>query len=223
MPDYNQIVPDVIVPVLDEAAALPDLLTRVPAGYRVIVVDNGSCDESAEIAARFGAQVVYEPRRGFGAACWAGLTEAAPRDEVVCFMDGDGSLDPAELPAVANPVLTGEADLALGARTPTRPGAWPWPARFANAVVAAELRRRTGWSLRDLGPMRAARAAGLRALGIKDRRYGWPLEMVLRAAQAGWRLDEVPVSYRPRVGKSKVTGTVRGTLRAVHDMGAVLR
>jgi glycosyltransferase involved in cell wall biosynthesis len=216
-------VPVVIIPVLDEAAALPSVLRTVPPGYQVIVVDNGSVDGSADIAVGLGAQVTHQPVRGFGAACWAGLAAAGPEDDVVCFMDGDGSLDPAELPKVAEPVLAGDADLVLGARRPTRYRTWPLHARVANAVIAAELRRRTGYPLHDLGPMRAAGAAKLFSLGIKDRRFGWPLEMVLRAARDEWRLAEVAVTYRPRIGKSKVTGTVRGTLQAVHDMGLVLR
>jgi hypothetical protein len=136
-------------------------------------------------------------------------------------MDCDGSFDPRELPRVADPVRAGERDLVLGARVATR-RAWPAHARVANMALAWELRRRAGVQLRDLGPMRAARREALLALGIEDRRFGWPLEMVLRAAQAGWRIEELPVSYRPRQGRSKVTGTVRGTLRAVRDMAAVL-
>lgn len=211
---------DVVLPVLDEAAAIPQVLVRMPAGYRPIVVDNGSTDGSGAAAARFGALVVAEPHRGFGAACYAGLSAATA--DVVCFMDCDGSLDPAELPRVAGPVLAGEADLVLGRRRAER-GAWPVHARVANRVVAAELRRRTGVALGDLGPMRAARRAALVDLGLVDRRSGWPLEMVVRAAAAGWRVAEVPVAYRARTGRSKVTGTVRGTLRAVRDMSAVLR
>ena len=216
-------MPVVIIPVLNEATALPRVLGTVPTGYQIIVVDNGSLDGSPDIALSHGAQVIHEPLRGFGAACWAGLAAASPEDDVVCFMDGDGSLDPAELPNVAEPVLADDADLVLGARQPTRYRAWPLHGRVANAVIAAELRRRTGYPLHDLGPMRAARAARLVALGIKDRRFGWPLEMVLRAARDEWRLAEVAVTYRPRIGKSKVTGTVRGTLRAVHDMSVVVR
>ena len=212
-------MPDVVLPVLDEREALPWVLDRMPAGYVPIVVDNGSRDGSAELAARLGAQVVREPARGFGAACWAGLRAA--RADVVCFMDCDASFDPRELPRVAEPVARGAADLVLGARAPA-PGAWPVHARAANAVLAWELRRRAGVPLRDLGPMRAARREPLLALGIADRRFGWPLEMVLRAASAGWRLDEVVVGYHPRAGRSKVTGTVRGTVRAVRDMAAVL-
>jgi glycosyltransferase involved in cell wall biosynthesis len=212
-------MPDVIIPVLDEAAALPWVLSRIPAGYAAIVVDNGSGDGSADVAAAHGARVVAEPRRGFGAACFAGL--AAARAEVVCFMDGDGSLDPAELPRVAAPVLAGAADLVLGARRAV-PGAWPLPARAANRALALELGRRTGLRLRDLGPMRAGRRRELLALGIADRRFGWPLEMVVRARRAGWRIAEVPVAYGPRTGRSKVTGTVGGFVRTVRDMAAVL-
>jgi glycosyltransferase involved in cell wall biosynthesis len=212
-------VPDLILPVLDEAAAIPGVLARVPAGYEPIVVDNGSADGSAAVARRAGARVVAEPRRGFGAACFAGLRTA--RADVVCFMDCDGSLDAAELPRVAGPVLAGAADLALGART-AAPGAWPVHARLANRVLARQVRRRTGVSLRDLGPMRAARRAELLTLGIADRRFGWPLEMVLRAGAEGWRIVEAPVSYRERTGRSKVTGTVQGTVRAVRDMRRVL-
>jgi glycosyltransferase involved in cell wall biosynthesis len=213
-------MPDVILPVLDEAAALPWVLGRIPDGFRPIVVDNGSTDGSAGIARELGALVVVEPVRGFGAACWAGL--AAASDPIVCFMDCDGSLDPRDLPAVCAAVADGAAELALGARV-AEPGAWPWHARAANRVLAFELRRRAGVSLRDLGPMRAARRLPLLGLGIEDRRSGWPLEMVLRAGAAGWRIVEVPVPYRTRTGRSKVTGTVRGTLRAVRDMAAVLR
>lgn len=216
-------MPDVIIPVLDEAAALPGLLAAMPPGYRPVVVDNGSTDGSGEIAAAAGARVIREPVRGFGAACWAGLQAAEPDDGVVCFMDGDGSLDPAHLPSVAGPVLSGAADLVLGSRRPTTWRAWPVHARLANVALARALRRRTGWALHDLGPMRAARRDPLLALGIEDRRFGWPLEMVIRAAADGWRIAEIPVPYSPRAGRSKVTGTVRGTVRAIRDMAAVMR
>ena len=212
-------VVEVILPVLDEAAALPWVLGRFPAGCEPLVVDNGSSDGSAELARSLGAHVVVEPRRGFGAACWRGLVSA--RREVVCFMDCDGSLDPRELPRIYGPVERGEADLVLGARV-SEPGAWPWHARVANAVLAAELRRRTRIALSVLGPMRAARREPLIELGIEDRRFGWPLEMVLRAAAARWDVIELPVPYLMRNGRSKVTGTARGTARALRDMAAVL-
>jgi glycosyltransferase involved in cell wall biosynthesis len=211
---------DIVLPVLDEAAALPWVLGRMPPGFRPVVVDNGSSDGSAEIASRLGARVIHEPRRGFGAACNAGLRAA--QSEVICFMDCDGSLDPAELSRVAGPVEGGVADLVLGARRAER-GAFPLHARLANRALAWELRRRTGFPLRDLGPMRAARRESLLALGIEDRRFGWPLEMVLRAGAAGWRIEDVGVSYRARAGRSKVTGTLQGTVRAVRDMAVVLR
>lgn len=210
-----------ILPCLDEAAALPWVLGRIPAGWRAIVVDNGSRDGSADLARSLGATVVEEPRRGFGAACHAGLLAATA--ELVCFLDCDGSLDPAQLPRVAAPVLAGTADLVLGGASPRRPPGpgrrtpgWPtpcWPMR---------LRARTGAPLHDLGPMRAARRERLLALGLGDRRSGYPLEMVLAASAAGMRIAETPVDYLPRTGRSKVTGTVRGTRQAVRDMRAVL-
>jgi len=211
----------VVLPVLDERDALPGLLAALPAGHRAIVVDNGSTDGSGDLARSLGAAVVSEPRRGFGAACFAGLTAAtAP---VVAFCDADGSFDLGQLPLVTGPVLAGAADLVLGARRPTSRGAWPPHARLANRVLTLELRRRTGLRLNDLGPMRAASRDGLLGLGLADRRSGWPLEMVLKARAAGWRLHEVEVAYSPRIGRSKVTGTVLGTARAVKDMAGALR
>lgn len=211
---------DVVLPVLNEAASLPWLLSAMPAGARPIVVDNGSDDGSAEIAAAHGAIVVVEPVRGFGSACFAGLLAA--RAPVVAFMDADSSMDPGDLPRVVDPVVRGEADLVLGSRDAVN-GAWPWHARLANRCLVGEIRRRVGLRLVDLGPMRAAPRERLLGLGITDRRSAWPLEMVLRAHSAGWRIHEVAVPYRPRVGRSKVTGTVRGTVRAVADMSATLR
>jgi glycosyltransferase involved in cell wall biosynthesis len=214
---------DVILPVLDEAEAIPRVLGAIPAGYRPIVVDNGSSDGSADIARRFGAKVVHQPVRGFGAACFAGLNEATA--DVVCFMDCDASFDPRELPAVAEPVLAGNVELALGTRQ-TGAGelmAWPPHARIANKVLTTYLRFASGANLSDIGPMRAARRLDLLELELRDRRFGWPLEMILRANQAGWRILEVPVSYAPRIGTSKVTGTFRGTLHAVQDMARVQR
>jgi glycosyltransferase involved in cell wall biosynthesis len=212
---------DVVLPCLDEAAALPGVLAALPPGYRAIVVDNGSTDGSPEVAAAHGARVVREPRRGYGAAVHAGL-EAATAD-VVCFLDADGSLDPAQLPALVAPVRAGAADLAVGRRVPVR-GAWPWHARAGNAVLAGLLRRR-GVPVHDIGPARAAHRHALLDLGITDRAFGYPLELLLRAGAAGWRIAELPVAYRPRATgtRSKVSGSVRGTLRAARDMAAVLR
>ena len=211
---------DVILPVLDEAVAIPCVLAGLPADFNPIVVDNASTDGSADVARRHGAQVVHEPRKGFGAACWTGLLAAT--DDVVCFMDCDGSFAGADLIQVAAPVRAGDADLVLGARRAAN-GSWPRHARVANQFLAWELRRRTQIELTDLGPMRAMRRLELLGLGVEDRRFGWPLEMVLRASRAGWRIHEVTVGYSPRIGRSKVTGTVFGTARAVQDMARVLR
>ncbi|WP_320670312.1 glycosyltransferase family 2 protein [Patulibacter defluvii] len=210
---------DVVLPVLDEAVALPGVLSRIPPGWRPIVVDNGSTDGSAAVAAAGGATVVHEPRRGFGAACAAGLRAADA--ELVAFMDADGSLDPADLRRLL-PAIEHGAGLVLGRRV-AEPGAWPWHARLANRALAAELRRRGVAELRDLGPMRIARRTALLELALRDRRSGWPLEMVVAAAAAGWPIAEVPVPYRPRTGgRSKVTGSVRGTVGALRDMRRVL-
>jgi glycosyltransferase involved in cell wall biosynthesis len=211
---------DVILPCLNEASALPWVLGRMPTGFRAIVVDNGSTDGSGALARSLGVTVVPEPRRGFGAAAHAGLLAATA--DLVFFCDCDGSLDPRQLPRLAAPLLAGEADLVLGHRAPTRRDAWPLPARLANRELARRVHRRTGVRLRDLGPMRAARREALLGLNLTDRRFGYPLEMVLSAAAAGWRLAEVEVAYLPRIGKSKVTGTVRGSARTVRDMSRVL-
>ena len=211
---------DVVLPCLDEAQALPTVLAGLPAGCRAVVVDNGSTDGSAGVATRLGAVVVREPRRGFGYACAAGL--AACTAPVVAFCDADASLDLRELPAVLRPVLSGEADLVLGRRHPVSVRAWPLHARVANRVLARRVRAGTGVRLHDLGPMRACSRQGLLALGVADRRFGYPLETVLRAAVAGWRITEVEVTYHPRTGRSRVTGTVRGTLRALRDSRRVL-
>ena len=209
-----------ILPVLDEAQAIPGVLAGFPGEFAPLVVDNGSADGSAEVARRLGAQVISEPRRGFGAACWAGLSAA--RSELVCFMDCDGSLDAGELSVVTDPVRDGRLDLCLGTRR-AQPGAWPPHARLANRALAWRLQRHAGVMVTDLGPMRCAARQPLLDLGLEDRAFGWPLEMVMRAATAGWRIGEVPVAYRSRAGgRSKVSGSLPGSLRAVRDMSAIL-
>jgi glycosyltransferase involved in cell wall biosynthesis len=211
---------DVVLPCLNEAQALPWVLSRMPDGFRAIVVDNGSTDGSAAIARDLGAEVVTEPQRGFGAAAHAGLLAA--RAAVVAFCDADASMDPARLSAIAEPVLDGRLDLVLGRRRPTGRRAWPAHARVANRALAHLMARSTGLRLHDLGPMRAARREALLGLGLSDRRSGYPLEMVLRASAAGWRIAEFDVAYLPRTGRSKVTGTLRGTVTAVGDMSRLL-
>ena len=211
---------DVVLPCLNEVGALPWVLSRLPEGYRAIVVDNGSTDGSAETAAKLGAKVVTEPRQGFGAAAHAGLLAATA--DFVAFCDCDGSLDPAQLPRLLAPILEGKADLVLGSRRPRR-GSWPLHARLANKALAWRLRRLTGHRVTDLGPLRIARRSSLLSLGLEDRRSGYPLEMFLKASVHGWQILELPVGYLPRTGKSKVTGTLKGTLTAVKDMSAQLK
>lgn len=212
---------DVVFPCLDEARALPWVLSRMPPGYRAIVVDNGSTDGSADIARALGARVVHEPHKGFGAAAQTGLDSATA--SFVAFCDADASMDPADLPPLVDLVSGGAADLALGRRRPTTASAWPGHARVANRALAYLLRRATGYPLHDLGPMRCARRVALLSLGVRDRRSGYPLEMVLRASSAGWKVRELDTPYSPRTGRSKVTGTLRGTLTATRDMSRLLR
>nr|WP_219995738.1 glycosyltransferase family 2 protein [Schumannella sp. 10F1B-5-1] len=211
---------DVVFPCLNEEAALPGVLARLPEGYRGIVVDNGSTDRSAEVAAAAGALVVSEPRRGFGSAAHAGLMAAtAP---LVAFCDADASLDPAELQPMAELIDAGTADLVLGHRARAGRSDWPLHVRMANRYLARRLSRITGTRIHDLGPLRMARTEPLQQLGLRDRRSGYPLEMVLRANAAGWRIAETEVGYTRRVGRSKVTGTVRGTATAILDMSRIL-
>ncbi|MEU8241086.1 glycosyltransferase family 2 protein [Actinoplanes missouriensis] len=215
---------DVVLPCLNEAAALPWLLDRMPVGYRPILADNGSTDGSVDVARRRGVRIVAVAQRGYGAAVHAGVLAADPADGVVCVMDADGSFDPVQLPLLADPVRAGVTDLACGRRRPVSARAWPPHARLGNAVLARRIRRGTGLPVHDIAPMRAARRDALIALDLRDRRFGYPLELLLGAARAGWRVTEADVSYRPRATgtRSKVTGTARGTLCAIHDMRAVL-
>jgi glycosyltransferase involved in cell wall biosynthesis len=213
----------VVLPALDEAAALPAALASYPPGIDLLVVDNGSSDGTASVAVAAGARVVAEPRRGFGAACWAGV-QAAPQAEVVAFADADGSFDGADLIAVAGPVLRGQADLVVGSRiTGAREqGAMTAFAVVANRILGLVCRLLFGVPLSDLGPFRAIRRDTLLALGVRDRGQGWPLEMIGRAGRAGLRVVEVPVRYRPRAGgASKVSGSLRGSLRAAAAMAGV--
>jgi len=211
---------ELILPCLDEAEGLRWLLPRVPRGIGVVVADNGSVDGSQAVAQEWGADVVQVSRRGYGAACHAGLLTA--RAEIVVVMDADGSCDPAELERVVVPVQDGAYDLVIGARRPVSRRAQPWRLRLANRVLATRLNRRTGLRLHDLGPTRAARRTALLELGLTDRRSGYPAETVVRAADAGWRIGETWLDYRARHGRSKVTGTPLGAWRAVQDMSSAL-
>lgn len=214
---------DLVLPCRDEAPALRDLLPQVPPRYRVIVVDNGSRDGTATIARSLGATVVAEARPGYGAAVHAGLEAAtAP---YVAFMDGDGSFDPADLAPLLEDVAAGRADLAVGRRRPVGSGTWPWHARAGNALVVAWLRRRIGLPAHDIAPMRVARREALLGLGVGDRGFGYPVELLQRAVAAGWRFAEHDVGYHPRAAgtRSKVSGSVVGTVRTARDFARVLR
>jgi glycosyltransferase involved in cell wall biosynthesis len=211
---------DIVLPCLNEAAALSWVLSRIPAGARAVVVDNGSTDGSASVASALGAVRVSCPERGYGAACHAGLLASGA--ELVAFCDCDCTIDPTVITELARPLLDGAADLVVGRRVPTGWSSWPAHARLANRVLARQVRRRTGVTLRDVGPVRVAPRAALLDLCLRDRRSGYPVETVIRAADAGWRIVQLNVPYLPRAGHSKVTGTVAGTVRAVRDMRAVL-
>jgi glycosyltransferase involved in cell wall biosynthesis len=211
---------EVVLPCLNEVEALPWVLSRLPDTMSAIVVDNGSTDGSARLAEQLGARVVHAEQRGYGAACHAGLLAASA--SIVAVLDADASLDPAQLPLVVDPVAAGDVDLMLGRRRPTSRRAFPWQLRMANRALVRRIRRRTGVRIADLGPMRAARREDLLSLLLMDRRSGYPAETVVRAADAGWRIGEVDVDYRPRSGRSKVTGTPLGVWHAVRDMSAAI-
>lgn len=212
---------DVVLPCLNEAEALPGVLGALPSGFRALIVDNGSRDGTADVARELGARVVDEPRPGYGSAVHTGTASA--ETELVAVLDADGSVDPSVLPELAASVEAGEADLAVGRRRPIRAGVMPWHARTGNAMLTALLRRR-GSPVHDIAPVRVANRRELLDLGITDRGFGYPLELLLRAAEAGWRIHELDVAYGPRAGgKSKVSGSVRGTLRTTRDMAKALR
>lgn len=212
-----------ILPCLDEAPALRAVIPQVPAWVEVLVVDNGSTDATAAVARELGARVVSEPRRGYGAAVHAGV-EAADTD-LVAVMDGDGSFRATDLLPLIDEVAHGRATMAVGRRRPVRRGIWPWHARLGNRLVIGILRARSGFRLHDIAPARVCRRDDLLALGVEDRRFGYPLELLTRASSAGWRIVEHDVPYHPRARgtRSKVSGSVRGTVRTARDFLAVLR
>ena len=214
---------DLVLPCRDEAPALKALLPRVPDAFSVIVVDNGSRDDTAAVARELGARVVTETAPGYGAAVHAGV-EAATAD-YVAVMDGDGSFDPDQLLPLLADVASGRADIAVGRRRPVRRGVWPWHARAGNALITAWLRRRIGMDAHDIAPMRVCRREALLDLGLQDRRFGYPVELLQAITHAGWRVSEHDVDYHPRAEgtRSKVSGSVSGTLRTARDFGKVLR
>lgn len=207
----------VIIPTHNEAQAIGRVLADLPASLvtEVIIVDCQSTDGTPEIAAKMGARVVQEPRRGYGRACLTGLA-AADSPGVVVFLDGDYSDRPAELPIVLAPITAGLADITLGSRLrqPRIPGALPWHQALGNRLAASLINLFYGLKISDLGPFRAARADVLRKLALEEATYGWAVEMILKGALAGFRIVEVPVSYHPRIGKSKISGTLKGTIGA---------
>src|SRR6476619_6191007 len=204
----------VVLPCLNEAASLPGVLAAMPDGYRPLVVDNNSTDGTADVARRHGAQVVSEPRPGYGSAVHAGIVAAAT--PIVAVIDADGSLDPGDLPALVGD-LDG-ADMAIGRRRAVKGLRWPWHARLGTAAVCWRLRTRYGLPVHDIAPMRVTRRDALLGLGVTDRRTGYPVELMVRAAQAGWKVVERDVDYGPRTGgKSKVSGSLRGSVIAGLD------
>ena len=213
---------DLVLPCRDEGPALPSLLARVPEEFSVVVVDNGSRDDTAEVAARLGARVVVEPVPGYGSAVHAGLLAAT--HDFVAVMDGDGSFDPADLLTLLHDVRDGHADLAVGRRRPTQRGTWPWHARAGNALIVAWLRRTVGMAAHDIAPMRVARRQAMLDLDLQDRRFGYPVELLQSVTRAGWRLSEHDVDYHPRADgtRSKVSGSVSGTVRTARDFWRVL-
>ena len=207
----------IVIPTRNEREGIARVLADLPANLvtEVIVVDHNSTDGTTEIAARLGARVISESRRGYGQACLAGLA-CASRPDIVAFLDADYSDRPAELPRLLLPLFEGHADISLGSRLadPASARALPWHAAFGNRLAAALIARLYGLNISDLGPFRAARFSVLQALSLEEKTYGWAVEMILKVAIQGFRVVEVPVSYHPRIGKSKISGTVRGTLGA---------
>ncbi|HEY4331135.1 MAG TPA: glycosyltransferase family 2 protein, partial [Ilumatobacteraceae bacterium] len=195
----------VVLPCLNEAESLPGVLAELPSGYLPLVVDNNSTDGTADVAQRCGAMVVREARPGYGAAVHAGMVAA--ETPIVAVLDGDGSMDPRDLPRLVEELDRG-ADMAVGRRRPGPGVRWPWHARLGNAAVCWRLRSRHGLPVHDIAPMRVARRDAVLALGVTDRRSGYPLELLIRAAAANWKVVEHDVTYGPRTGgKSKVSGS----------------
>jgi glycosyltransferase involved in cell wall biosynthesis len=207
----------VIIPTHNEARAIGRVLADLPSSLvtEVIVVDSNSSDGTPDLARKLGARVIQEPRRGYGRACLTGLANTQNPD-VVVFLDGDYSDRPSELPIILAPIIEGRADITLGSRLgdKSQSSALPWHQSFGNRLAASLIRLLYGVELSDLGPFRAGRADVLRALALEEMTYGWAVEMILKGSLAGFRIVEVPVSYYPRIGKSKIGGTLKGTVGA---------
>ncbi len=219
MPDPDDLV-TVVLPCLNEEESLPAVLAAIPTGYQALVVDNNSTDDTAGVASRHGAAVVFEPRPGYGSAVHAGLVAATT--QIVAVIDADGSMDPGDLPRLVA-ALDERADLVIGRRRPVPGLHWPWVARVGTVVMSWRLRTRHGLPVHDIAPMRVTRREALLNLGVVDRRSGYPLELLVRAAAAGWRVVELDVSYGPRTGgKSKVSGSLRGSITAILDFWKVI-
>jgi len=207
----------VIIPTHNEAQAIERVLADLPGDLttEVIVVDSNSNDGTPDIAAKMGARVIQEPRRGYGRACLTGMAAASSPD-IVVFLDGDYSDRPSELPILIEPIIQGRADITLGSRlqNDVSKDALPWHQVYGNRLAAFLIRLFYGLRITDLGPFRGGRAEVLRALALNEMTYGWAVEMILKGALAGYRVVEVPVSYYPRIGKSKISGTLKGTVGA---------
>ncbi|MGD2157606.1 MAG: glycosyltransferase family 2 protein [Anaerolineales bacterium] len=209
----------VIIPALNEEQSLGAVLEAIPpeSVAQIIVVDGGSTDGTVAVAEAAGAKVIHEPQRGYGRACAAGLAHAS--GEFIVFMDADGADDPTQIPDLLAPLLEGRADLVLGSRLAgdISPGAMPWHQRVGNRLSAWLLRVLYGLPISDLSPFRALRREKLLRLGMVEMTYGWPTEMIAKAARRGWRIVELPVRYRPRLGgHSKISGTIRGTVLSTY-------
>lgn len=213
---------EVVIPCRDEALALPIVFAGLPAGFDVIVVDNGSSDGTADVARSYGATVVHEPVAGYGAAVHAGMLAATA--EYVAVLDGDGSMDGGDLVPMLDVVVRGEVTMAVGRRRPVNRGVWPWHARAGTAALAWLIRRGSSFAIHDLAPMRVCRRQDLLDLGIEDRRFGYPLELMRKASAAGWTVREIDIDYRERAKgtKSKVSGSMRGTTRVTVDFAKVM-
>jgi glycosyltransferase involved in cell wall biosynthesis len=211
----------VVIPAFNEAQAIGDVVRAVPVDrvHEIIVVDNASTDDTARQAALAGARVIYEPRRGYGSACLAGA-KAARSSDIIIFLDGDRSDDPRQLDAITGPVVQDQADLVIGSRIggAIEKGAMPLHGKLGNHLIIRLLRLLYSLRISDIGSFRAIRTDALFELKMEQMTYGWPVEMVIKAARKKLRIQSVPITYRRRIGRSKVTGTLKGTIMVAYHM-----